>query len=250
MSIEIIAEQSKKINDIAENTPSTFSKIFDAIVSSISVGIFKSPPFSLENIFPSIDLFKNKYFKLISIFAIYLGLIIYVLSSVKLSSTRDMFLIYSVCFWIAVMAFSIVIVNPYDENSVEYTLRNKAIEKAKEVLEETKKESKPKNNDVVSSFQNNPLKLAPDGTTKMLIDSSGNPKTDSDGYVLIVSDDGKSIVNDIGDTFSIGTDGKVTKTSPPKEETLSSGISSVTNSIATSVSEQQNSLISSIKSFF
>jgi len=144
MSIEIIAEQSKKINDIAENTPSTFSKIFDAIVSSISVGIFKSPPFSLENIFPSIDLFKNKYFKLISIFAIYLGLIIYVLSSVKLSSTRDMFLIYSVCFWIAVMAFSIVIVNPYDENSVEYTLRNKAIEKAKEVV-------KPSAPDVPSS---------------------------------------------------------------------------------------------------
>lgn len=130
-SIATIAEQNKKINDSVENTPSTFRKLFDIITESISNGIYKSPPFSLENFFPSIDLFKNKYFKLVSIIAIYLGLISVILSSGKLSSTRDLFSTYSVCFWIATMAFSIAIVNPYDENSVEYNLRNAAIEKNK-----------------------------------------------------------------------------------------------------------------------
>ena len=126
-SIAMIAEQNKKINDTVENAPSMFGKLFNIITSSVSNGIFKSPPFSLENFFPSIDLFKNKYFKLVSIIAIYLGLISVILPTGKSSSTRDLFSTYSVCFWIATMAFSIAIVNPYDENSVEYNLRNTAI---------------------------------------------------------------------------------------------------------------------------
>ena len=36
-----------------------------------------------------------------------------------------MFLIYSICFWIVAMIFSIIVINPYDENSLEYMLRDK-----------------------------------------------------------------------------------------------------------------------------
>lgn len=129
-AIAKIADESKKITDSDENSPSMFGKFFEFIFSSISHGIFKSPPFSLENFFPSVDIFKNKYFKLVSIVGIYLGSIVFILSAFKPKNTRNMFLIYSVCFWIATMAFAIVIVNPYDENSVEYMLRNKEIPKS------------------------------------------------------------------------------------------------------------------------
>jgi hypothetical protein len=130
-----IAEESKKITDVAENSPTVSRNLFEIIVSSIKTGIFVSPPFSLENYFPNVDLFKNKYFKLISIVAIYLGLMLYILSAFKPANTRNMFLVYSVCFWIAAMAFSIIIVNPYDENSVEPMLKDKekTIEKMKEI---------------------------------------------------------------------------------------------------------------------
>ena len=131
-----IAEESKKITDSVQSSPNMFGRFFEIITTSISTGIFVSPPFSLENFFPNVDLFKNKYFKLVSIVVIYLGSIVYILSAFKPKNTRDMFLVYSVCFWIAAMAFSIVVVNPYDENSVEYMLKDKVIEKVKEVLEE------------------------------------------------------------------------------------------------------------------
>ena len=129
-AIAKIADESKKITDVVENSPSKFGGFFEMITSSINRGIFVSPPFSLENFFPSVDLFKNKYFKLVSIVAIYLGSIMYILSAFKPKNTRNMFLVYSVCFWIATMAFSIVIVNPYDENSVEHMLREKEIPKS------------------------------------------------------------------------------------------------------------------------
>lgn len=129
-AIAKIADESKKITDVVENSPSMFGGFFEMITSSINRGIFVSPPFSLENFFPSVDLFKNKYFKLVSIVAIYLGSIMYILSAFKPKNTRNMFLVYSVCFWIATMAFSIVIVNPYDESSVEHMLRDKEMPKS------------------------------------------------------------------------------------------------------------------------
>jgi hypothetical protein len=62
--MDVIAEESKKINDVVvkNSVVSGFGAFFEKIMSMISVGIFKSPPFSLENIFPSVDFFKNKYF--------------------------------------------------------------------------------------------------------------------------------------------------------------------------------------------
>ena len=102
----------------------------------ISVGIFKSPPFSLENIFPGVDFFKNKYFKLASMLIIYLGSMVFVLKAFKPKNTESMIIVYSVCFWITLMAFSIAVVNPYDETSVEYMLKDKVITKMKEIINE------------------------------------------------------------------------------------------------------------------
>ena len=126
--LSAVAEESKKITDDVDSEQGVFGKFFDTLISAISNGIFKSPPFSLENFFPQIALFKNKYFKTAAIFVIYLGLIGSILTAFKPTNTRDMFLTYSVCFWIAAVAISLLIINPYDENSVEYMLRDKVIQ--------------------------------------------------------------------------------------------------------------------------
>jgi hypothetical protein len=135
--MEVIAEESKKVTDVAATsaTPvtSSFGAIFNKILSTLSIGIFKSPPFSLENIFPSVNFFKNKYFKLVSMLIIYLGLMGFILNAYKPKNTENMIIVYSICFWIALMAFSIAVVNPYDENSVEYMLKDKVISKMKEM---------------------------------------------------------------------------------------------------------------------
>ena len=139
-SIEKIADESTKIKDVSTgNLFSGFNTIFDKIVRMISVGIFKSPPFSLENIFPGVDFFKNKYFKLVSMLIIYLGSMVFVLKAFKPKKTENMIIVYSICFWIVLLAFSIAVVNPYDENSVEYMLKDKVISKMKEMDEGAKK---------------------------------------------------------------------------------------------------------------
>ena len=98
-SMEVIAEESKKINDVATTsvTPvtSSFMIFFYKILSWISIGIFKSPPFSLENIFPSVNFFKNKYFKLVSMLIIYLGLMGFILNAYKPKDTKNMIIVYS-----------------------------------------------------------------------------------------------------------------------------------------------------------
>jgi len=43
-----IAEESKKITDSVQSSPSMFGRFFETITSSISTGIFVSPPFSLD----------------------------------------------------------------------------------------------------------------------------------------------------------------------------------------------------------
>ena len=134
--IEKIADESTKIKDVAGNGFNRVVSFFEKIVRMISIGIFKSPPFSLENIFPSVEFFKNKYFKLVSMLIIYLGLMVFVLKAFKPRNTENMIIVYSVCFWIALMAFSIAVVNPYDENSVEYMLKDKVIAKMKEIATE------------------------------------------------------------------------------------------------------------------
>lgn len=134
--MDVIAEESKKVNDVVVKNVVVggFGAFFEKIMSMISVGIFKSPPFSLENIFPSVDFFKNKYFKLASVLIIYLGSMLFVLNAFKPKNTESMIIVYSVCFWIILMAFSIAVVNPYDENSVEYMLKDKVISKIKEIV--------------------------------------------------------------------------------------------------------------------
>ena len=79
---------------------------------------------------------QNKYFKLVSMLVIYLGLMGFILKAFKPKTTEKMIIVYSVCFWIALMAFSIAVVNPYDENSVEYMLKDKVIKKIKEITNE------------------------------------------------------------------------------------------------------------------
>jgi hypothetical protein len=64
---------------------------------------------------------------------IYLGLMGFILKAYKPKDTKNMIIVYSICFWIALMAFSIAVVNPYDENSVEYMLKDKVISKMKEM---------------------------------------------------------------------------------------------------------------------
>ena len=154
--MDVIAEESKKVKDVStSNRFSGFSSIFDKIASMISVGIFKSPPFSLENIFPGVDLFKNKYFKLASMLIIYLGLMVFVLKAFKPKTTEEMIIVYSVSFWIALMAFSIAVINPYDENSVEYMLKDKVIKRIQEMVESTDdtEDIKPSAPEIPSSEQ-------------------------------------------------------------------------------------------------
>ena len=168
--MEVIAEESKKINDVATTsvTPvsTSFMTIFYKILSTLSIGIFKSPPFSLENIFPSVNFFKNKYFKLVSMLIIYLGLMGFILNAYKPKDTKNMIIVYSICFWIILMAFSIAIVNPYDEDSVEYMLKEKVISKMKEIVGENPDDG-IKMPDGSIKMPDGSIKM-PDGSIKML----------------------------------------------------------------------------------
>jgi len=91
-------------------------------------GIYKNPPFSISNKLP---IFGHKYVKLAAVVAIHLGLLFQILRMFKPQNTKDMYSIYVVCFWILLMTVSIVVVNPYDEDSIEYMLSKEDIEKLK-----------------------------------------------------------------------------------------------------------------------
>lgn len=91
-------------------------------------GIYKNPPFSISNKIPVLG---HKYFKLAAVVAIHLGLLFQILRMFKPRNTHEMYSIYVVCFWILLMTVSIVVVNPYDEDSIEYMLSKDDIEKLK-----------------------------------------------------------------------------------------------------------------------
>jgi hypothetical protein len=91
-------------------------------------GIYKNPPFSISNKIPVLG---HKYFKLAAVVAIHLGLLFQILKMFKPRNTKEMYSIYVVCFWILLMTVSIVVVNPYDEDSIEYMLSKEDIEKLK-----------------------------------------------------------------------------------------------------------------------
>ena len=77
----------------------------------------------------------HKYAKLAAVVAIHLGLLFQILRMFKPRNTREMYSIYVVCFWILMMTVSIVVVNPYDEDSIEYMLSKEDIEKLKRMAQ-------------------------------------------------------------------------------------------------------------------
>jgi hypothetical protein len=96
-------------------------------------GIYKNPPFSISN---KLTIFGHKYVKLAAVVAIHLGLLFHILRMFKPQNTHDMYSIYVVCFWILLMTVSIVVVNPYDDDSIEYMLSKEDIAKLKRMAQE------------------------------------------------------------------------------------------------------------------
>lgn len=97
-------------------------------------GIYKNPPFSISN---KLTIFGHKYVKLAAVVAIHLGLLFHILRMFKPRNTHEMYSTYVVCFWILLMTISIVVVNPYDEESIEYMLSKDDIAKLKRIAQET-----------------------------------------------------------------------------------------------------------------
>ena len=104
--------------------------IFESFSTFMVNGIYKNPPFSISN---KISFMRHKYAKLAAVVAIHLGLLFQILRIFKPRNTREMYSIYIVCFWILMMTVSIVVVNPYDEDSIEYMLSKEDIEKLKKM---------------------------------------------------------------------------------------------------------------------
>lgn len=96
-------------------------------------GIYKNPPFSISN---KIPILGHKYVKLAAVVAIHLGLLFQILRMFKPRNTHEMYSMYVVSFWIVLMMVSIVVVNPYDEDSIEYMLSKEDIEKLKRMANE------------------------------------------------------------------------------------------------------------------
>jgi hypothetical protein len=111
-----------------QSTISTISGIAESFSTFMINGIYKNPPFSISN---KIPILGHKYVKLAAIVAIHLGLLFQILRMFKPRNTNEMYSIYVVCFWILLMTVSIIFVNPYDEDSIEYMLSKEDIEKLK-----------------------------------------------------------------------------------------------------------------------
>ncbi len=137
-----IAEQNLKDDDASNSKPNFIVKFIQVLFSSIVVGIFEKPPFALETMIP-LSIFKNKYFKTFSISLIYLALILSLITVFKPKNNRAMFYSYTICFWITVLILSFWIISPYDENSVEYMLRDKVIKTVKDDEDEIKPSAPP-----------------------------------------------------------------------------------------------------------
>jgi hypothetical protein len=116
-----------------QSTISTISGIAESFSTFMINGIYKNPPFSISN---KIPIFGHKYVKLAAVVAIHLGLLFHILRMFKPRNTKEMYSIYVVCFWILLMTVSIVVVNPYDEDSIEYMLSKEDIEKLKRIAQE------------------------------------------------------------------------------------------------------------------
>jgi hypothetical protein len=195
-----IAEQNLKNTDSSSPNSNFVAKLIHTVVSFIIKCIFENPPFMLETIAP-IRLFQNKYFKTFSISLIYLGLILSLITFFKPTNNHDMFYVYAICFWITVLILSFWIISPYDENSVEYMLRDQVIKKVEKTVEELKKEQ----DDKLKEEQANKLKEGAEGTEgaegaegkseaqsslTTAVDQYGNALTSSNGDPILNGPDG------------------------------------------------------------
>lgn len=194
-----IAEQNLKDTDSSSPNSNFVAKLIHTVVSFIIKCIFENPPFMLETLAP-IKLFQNKYFKTFSISLIYLGLILSLITFFKPKNNHDMFYVYAICFWITVLILSFWIISPYDENSVEYMLRDQVIKKVEKTVEELKKEQ----DDKLKEEQANELKEGTEGeegksetqssatqsSLTTAVDQYGNALTSSNGDPILNGPDG------------------------------------------------------------
>jgi hypothetical protein len=116
-----------------QSTISTMSGMVESVSTFMINGIYKNPPFSISN---KIPILRHKYVKLAAVVAIHLGLLFQILRMFKPRNTKEMYSIYVVCFWILLITISILVVNPYDEESIEYMLSKEDIEKLKRMSNE------------------------------------------------------------------------------------------------------------------
>jgi uncharacterized protein with PQ loop repeat len=116
-----------------QSTISTMSGMVESVSTFMINGIYKNPPFSISN---KIPILGHKYVKLAAVVAIHLGLLFQILRMFKPRNTKEMYSIYVVCFWILLITISILVVNPYDEESIEYMLSKEDIEKLKRMSNE------------------------------------------------------------------------------------------------------------------
>ena len=77
-------------------------------------GIFEDPLFVVNKVIG----------KRMAVSLIYLGLILTLMQVFNPTNNHAMFYLYAICFWIVALIISIWIIDPYDENNIEYALRN------------------------------------------------------------------------------------------------------------------------------
>ena len=215
---EAVASMSaERVDADSKSEPNFILKFFITIFSFLRRGIFENPMFGI------FGMFKNKYFKTAAISFIYLALIVSLLTIFKPKNNHSMFYVYVICFWIAVLILSFWITNPYDENGVEYMLREKIIKEAKDAIAPLDDEKQPSatelpgnpsatelpgnpsatelpgNNSVVPALDEYNLAMqTPDG--KPLFKGPNNTfLTKSDGDIMnVVNKDGSPILNGEG----------------------------------------------------
>ena len=77
-------------------------------------GIFEDPLFVVNKVIG----------KKMALSLIYLGLIFSLMQVFNPQNNYAMFYLYAICFWIVALIISLWIIDPYDENNIEYALRN------------------------------------------------------------------------------------------------------------------------------
>lgn len=143
-STNINRDNSEAIGDISVKhvegdktySSSFLSKIWEFLtrwLETLYSGIFEEPLFVVNKVIG----------KRMAMSLIYLGLILSLMQVFNPTNNYAMFYLYAICFWIVALIISIWIINPYDENNVEYALRNITRNHIKEQHHCDKTTSKP-----------------------------------------------------------------------------------------------------------